>query len=159
MFKTAGVFVVALVALPGCILGRSRDESPIESGKVAKIVPGQSTKKDVVELLGAPVAAHERIGFRASPRGGGGPGVPGLPGADPGAGGLMESFSSPLDHVYTYEYTDTKSASLYLLVVSFTNQETKHDRVTVFFDNKGVVTHVGTTLDAKNVEFRLPTSD
>ena len=72
---------------------------------------------------------------------------------------MDELAHSPLDHSYTYEYTDTKSASLYLLVVSFTNTETKRDRVVVFFDEKGLVSHIGTSLNAKDVEFRLPTSD
>jgi outer membrane protein assembly factor BamE (lipoprotein component of BamABCDE complex) len=150
MFKTAPLSAaLALVALSGCVLGRTRDESPIDQDKVAKIVPGQSTKKDVVDLLGAPSSVHDRVGFRMGERGAGAAAPP----------VLLDNVRSPLDHSYTYEYTDTKSQSLYLLVVSFTNQETKHDRVTVFFDEKGVVTHVGITLDARNVEFRLPTSD
>jgi len=49
--------------------------------------------------------------------------------------------------------------SLYLLILSFTNQETKRDRVVVFFDDKGKVSHVGASFDAKDVSFRMPTSD
>jgi outer membrane protein assembly factor BamE (lipoprotein component of BamABCDE complex) len=147
--------IVAVVSLPGCILGRVRDEVPIDPEIVAKIRPGQSTKKDVVDLLGAPTYVNDRLGFRVlSPRGA----------AQPLAGQVTgpivdELVHSPLDHSYTYEYTDTKSQSLYLLIVSFTNQETKRDRVVVFFDPKGVVSHVGKSFNAKDVEFRLPTSD
>ena len=151
--SSRAVFLLAVLALPGCILGRTRDGVPLDEERVAKIVPGQSTKKDVVDLLGAPMYVNDRLGFRVL-----------SPGGQLQAGSVAsplvdELVRSPLDHSYTYEYTDTKSASLYLLVVSFTNQETKRDRVTVFFDEKGLVTHKGVTLDSKNVEFRLPTSD
>lgn len=145
------VLVLATLVLPGCILGRVRDEVPLDPDKVAKIVPGQSTKKDVVELLGAPTYVNDRIGLRL------------LGKAAPGAGNtgplIDELIHSPLDHSYTYEYTDTKSFALYLLIVSFTNQETKRDKVVVFFDEKGTVSHLGATFDAKNVEYRFPTSD
>jgi outer membrane protein assembly factor BamE (lipoprotein component of BamABCDE complex) len=137
--------------LPGCILGRVRDQVPLDPVAVKKIVPGQSTKKDVVELLGAPAYVNDRIGLR----------VLGKPVQGSGNTGPLidELIHSPLDHSYTYEYSDTKSMALYLLVVSFTNQETKRDRVVVFFDEKGVVSHIGATFDAKDVSFRLPTSD
>jgi len=145
------LLLVVLALLPGCILGRVRDQVPLNPDAVKKIVPGQTTKKDVVELLGAPAYVNDRIGLR----------VLGKPVQGAGDTGPLidELIHSPLDHSYTYEYTDTKSLSLYLLIVSFTNQETKRDRVVVFFDEKGVVTHVGASFDAKDVEFRMPTSD
>lgn len=141
-----------LLGAPGCILGRVRDEVPIDADAVAKIVPGVTTKQQVVQLLGAPTYVNDRIGLR----------VVGRP-EESGEGNIGplvdELVRSPLDHSYTYEYTDTKSASLYLLVVSFTNQETRRDRVVVFFDDRGVVSHIGTSLNADEVEFRLPLSD
>jgi outer membrane protein assembly factor BamE (lipoprotein component of BamABCDE complex) len=149
---TIFVLLALLVAtLQGCILGRVRDQVPLDAEKVAKIVPGQTTKKEVVELLGAPTYVNDRIGLR----------VLGKPvQANGNVGPLIDELvQSPLDHSYTYEYTDTKSLSLYLLIVSFTNQETKRDRVVVFFDQKGLVSHMGATFDAKDVSFRLPTSD
>lgn len=144
----------ALVLLPGCILGRTRDERPLEPERVAKIIAGQTTKKQVVDLLGAPTYVNDRIALRVlTAKNGPAPG-----GANTGPL-IDELVRSPLDHCYTYEYTDTKSASLYLLLVSFTNQETKRDRVVVFFDDKGVVSHLGSTFNSKDVGFRLPTSD
>jgi outer membrane protein assembly factor BamE (lipoprotein component of BamABCDE complex) len=152
--RLAAFALFATTALSGCILGRVRDGAPLDEDRVAKIKVGQSTKRDVVELLGAPTYVNDRLGFRVMA-----PGAGNLQAGTVAAPLVDELVRSPLDHSYTYEYLDTKSASLYLLVVSFTNQETKRDRVTVFFDEKGVVTHKGITLDAKNVEFRLPTSD
>ena len=141
-----------VLAAPGCILGRVRDEVPIDAQAVEKIVPGVTTKQQVVALLGAPTYVNDRIGLR----------VVGRPeeSGEGNVGPLVDELvRSPLDHSYTYEYTDTKSASLYLLVISFTNQETRRDRVVIFFDDKGVVSHIGTSLNAKDVEFRLPLSD
>lgn len=154
MHHRSALLVALLVVLgsPGCILGRVRDQAPIDSGAVARIQVGKTTKREVVEMLGAPTYVNDRIGLR----------VVGRPDALDGssAGPLVDELvRSPLDHSYTYEHTNTKSASLYLLIISFTNTETHRDRVVVFFDDEGVVSHVGVTLDAENAEFRLPTSD
>jgi outer membrane protein assembly factor BamE (lipoprotein component of BamABCDE complex) len=150
MQRSLSLVLASVVLLPGCILGRVRDQVPLDAEKVAKIVPGQTSKKEVVELLGAPTYVNDRIGLR----------VLGKPVQVNGAGPLIDELvHSPLDHSYTYEYSDTKSLALYLVIVSFTNQETKRDRVVVFFDQKGLVSHVGATFDAKDVEFRMPTSD
>lgn len=148
---TAVVTAAALLS-SGCILGRTRDEVPIDPERVARIVPGKTTKREVVELLGAPTYVNDRIGLRLV-------GKPaGLDGDN--VGPLVDELvRSPLDHSYTYEYSDTKSASLYLLVISFTNQETRRDRVVVFFDDQGVVSHLGSSFNARDVEFRLPTSE
>ncbi len=144
--------VAAALLCTGCILGRTRDEVPIDPERVARIIPGKTTKRQVVELLGAPTYVNDRIGLRLV-------GKPvGLDGDN--VGPLVDELvRSPLDHSYTYEYSDTKSASLYLLVISFTNQETRRDRVVVFFDDAGVVSHIGASFNARDVEFRLPTSE
>src|SRR5271170_5662096 len=117
------VLVVLIFAaiFPGCILGRTRDEIPLDPAKVAQIEAGKTTKKEVVDLLGAPTYVNDRIGLRVLAAKGGQQG-----GANVGPL-IDELVRSPLDHSYTYEYTDTKSFALYLLIVSFTNQETKRD--------------------------------
>ena len=151
MMRSLSLVLLGALVLPGCILGRVRDEIPLDPDKVARIVPGQSTKKDVTDLLGAPTYVNDRIGLKVL-----GKGVEGAGNSGPL---IDELIHSPLDHSYTYEYTDTKSFSLYLLVVSFTNQETKRDKVVVFFDDKGTVSHIGSTFNAKNVSFEMPTTD
>lgn len=146
------VALSCLLLLPGCILGRVRDGVPIDPLRVSMIEPGRTTKSDVVTLLGAPTYVNDRVGLRLVER---------PPGIDDGQVGPLidEMVRSPLDHSYTYEYSDTKSTSLFLLLVSFTNQETRRDRVVIFFDDRGVVSHLGVSLDADTVAFRLPTSD
>ena len=147
------LLLAALVAaLPGCVLGRARDDRPLDPARIAQIGVGKSTKRDVVAVLGAPTYVNDRLGFRVlAPQGGPQAGSAPAPLVD-------ELVRSPLDHSYTYVFTDTKSTSLFLLVVSFTNQETHYDRAVFFFDEKGVVTHMGVTLDAQNGEFHLSTS-
>jgi hypothetical protein len=145
--------IAALVAAaPGCIYGRARDDRPLDPARLASIQVGKSTKRDVVDILGAPTYVNDRLGFRVlAPQGGPQAGSVPAPLVD-------ELVRQPLDHSYTYVFTDTKSTSLYLLVVSFTNQETHYDRAVFFFDEKGIVTHMGVTLDSKQGEFRLATS-
>src|SRR5688500_5606974 len=95
---------LALLTAPGCVLGRVRDEVPLDAAKVDRIVPGVTTKAQVVELLGAPTYVNDRIGLR----------VVGQP-EESNEGNIGpfvdELVRSPLDHSYTYEYSDTKSAS------------------------------------------------
>ena len=57
---------------------------------------------------------------------------------------------------YRYDYTATKRAGFSIIVVSFLNQDTRQDRVWLFFDAKDVLTHVGTTLDAKDAAYAMP---
>jgi len=47
---------VLLVALPGCVfgVGRFNENEPLSETALAKLVPGKSTARDVVEILGAP---------------------------------------------------------------------------------------------------------
>jgi hypothetical protein len=145
--------LAALVtATPGCIYGRARDDRPLDPARLLSIQVGKSTKRDVVEILGAPTFVNDRLGFRVlAPQGGPQAGSVPAPLVD-------ELVRQPLDHSYTYVFSDTKSTSLYLLIVSWTNQETHYDRAVFFFDEKGVLTHMGVTLDAPNGEFRLATS-
>jgi outer membrane protein assembly factor BamE (lipoprotein component of BamABCDE complex) len=60
---------------------------------------------------------------------------------------------------YRYDFTQTKSAGLFLLVVGFFNQDTHQDRVWVFLDEEQVVTHVGSTLAADEAEYAMPWSE
>jgi len=60
---------------------------------------------------------------------------------------------------YRYDFTETKSAGLFLLVVGFFNSDSHQDRVWVFFDENESVTHVGATLAGDQAEYSMPWSD
>ncbi len=57
---------------------------------------------------------------------------------------------------YRYESTTTKDAGLWLLLVGLYNSDAHADRAWVFFDENGVLAHVGATLSAEEAEYALP---
>lgn len=61
--------------------------------------------------------------------------------------------------VYRYEFGTTKRAALWLLVVGLYNQDSRTDRAWLFFDEDGVLTHVGTSLEAAETEYAMPWED
>ncbi len=42
------------IALPGCLLSKQTQNEPLHAERIAHLVPGTTTAKEVVELLGAP---------------------------------------------------------------------------------------------------------
>ena len=76
---------------------------------------------------------------------------------------VVERLGAPVDVVqlgkrsaYRYEFTTTKRASLFLVVVNLGGKDTRTDRAWVFFDENQVLTHVGVTLDAAKTEYAMP---
>jgi len=57
---------------------------------------------------------------------------------------------------YRYEHDQQKTAGVFLLLVAFVNRDSQADRTWVFFDEKDVLTHVGTTLEAKDARYAMP---
>ena len=57
---------------------------------------------------------------------------------------------------YMYEYKVSKSAGLFLILFSASNEDNRTDRLWVFFDEGGILTHVGATLAAKRAEYQMP---
>ena len=60
---------------------------------------------------------------------------------------------------YRYDATSAKSTLLILLLVNFANQDTRSDRVWVFFDEKDVLTHCGATFGTHRTQYALPWED
>lgn len=60
---------------------------------------------------------------------------------------------------YRYEFTRQKTAGLTLIVFTMVNNDTQSDRAWLFFDENDVLSHVGSTLQAGDVEWKLPWSD
>lgn len=60
---------------------------------------------------------------------------------------------------WRYEFELTKRAGLFLLVVAFQNVDQRSDRVWVFFDEQGVLTHVGSTFEAERARYQMPWQD
>jgi outer membrane protein assembly factor BamE (lipoprotein component of BamABCDE complex) len=82
------------------------------------------------------------------------------------AGRVTELLGAPSEVVqlgtrsaYRYDFTETKSTGLFLLVIGFFNVDSHQDRVWVFFDEDENVTHVGATLEADEASYGMPWSD
>jgi len=128
-FTRGALRVIALVFLvvlaPSCFMTRGTVNAPIERAEIEKLVPGKSTARDAVAVLGAPSEVVQ-LGLRTA---------------------------------YRYEFTTTKRGVLFLIVLGFYNEDTRSDRVWLFFDSSDVLTHVGTTLQAADTEYALPWYD
>jgi len=57
---------------------------------------------------------------------------------------------------YRYEFTTSKRASLFLIVINLTGRDTRSDRVWLFFDEQDVLTHVATTFEGEDATYALP---
>lgn len=60
---------------------------------------------------------------------------------------------------YRYDATSTKSTVLFLLLVNFGNQDTRTDRLWVFFDERDVLTHYGASFGTHRAQYALPWED
>ncbi len=82
------------------------------------------------------------------------------------AASVVERLGAPTEIVqlghrtaYRYDFTQTKSAGLFLVLVGFFNQDTQQDRVWVFLDEHDNVSHIGATLSADEAEYAMPWVD
>jgi outer membrane protein assembly factor BamE (lipoprotein component of BamABCDE complex) len=122
-----GAALVTL-SLSGCAnFGRSQKDHQIDPDPVAEIKKGMS-KEDVTKRLGAP----KKIIF-------------------------SNKEHDPIrEHAYVFEQSTTVYTALFFGVVNFGNQDTKRDRVIVFFDEAGKVDHVAQSLKADQAAYGFP---
>lgn len=57
---------------------------------------------------------------------------------------------------YRFQFENTKSAALFLIVVNLMSSDSRADRVWLFFDENDVLTHVGSTFESKDTRYTLP---
>ena len=92
---------------------------------------GKSTKADVVRILGAPTDII-----------------------------FCNREHDPLRvFAYEYVYKVSKTTGFTIIIVTFLNSDAKRDHVLVFFDENGVVSGVGTSLDAEKASYEFPFGD
>ncbi|MFN3241286.1 MAG: hypothetical protein ACE37K_07195 [Planctomycetota bacterium] len=60
---------------------------------------------------------------------------------------------------YRYDSSTTKSAVLFLLLVNLGNQDTRQDRLWVFFDENDVLSHFGATYGSHRTQYAMPWED
>ena len=79
---------------------------------------------------------------------------------------VVELFGAPVDVIqlgrrsaYLYRHIMNKTTGIVLIVVNFLNQDHREDRLWVFFDEQGTLTHYGSTTRAKDTRIAAPWQD
>jgi len=65
--RTTSILFLAAMLQPGCVLGRSTRNEPLDPKVIDQLVPGKTTAREVTSLLGAPsevVQLHKRSAWR-----------------------------------------------------------------------------------------------
>lgn len=122
---TAAVAAALLGTLPGCALGRTTTNSPLDPTLLERLEPGVTTAREVTEWFGGPSQVVQ-LGERSA---------------------------------YRFDHEVTKAAALILLLVNLGATDTRSDRLWVFFDENGVLTHYGASLEAHRTQYALPWED
>ena len=128
----------------GCMLQKRRNRRPIDGEAVARIVKGTTTIAQVGALLGSP---NEVIWSN---------GVTTPVDVNLGAAVINSFVAGGKDmypRAYRYRYTVEKVSGFTVIVFSMLSYDTKYDDVLVFFNEQGVVTHVGVTLDSVDASY------
>ena len=60
---------------------------------------------------------------------------------------------------YRYDFSILKRAGFTIIVLTFLNEDTRTDRVWLFFDKDDLLTHLGSTLEAKDARYAMPWQD
>ncbi len=78
----------------------------------------------------------------------------------------VEILGAPTDVVqlgkrfaYRYDHTIEKGEGLFLILVALFNEDARQDRVWLFFDTNGMLSHVGSTFAAERSEYSMPWED
>jgi hypothetical protein len=79
---------------------------------------------------------------------------------------VVEKLGAPTEVVqlgrrtaYRYDAANTKTAGLILILFNMFNQDTRSDRVWVFFDENDKLTHYGATFATHRTQYALPWED
>ena len=110
-----------------CVLANTTDGVDIPPDPLEQIVPGKSTRADVTRLLGPP----DEIVYS------------------------NRKLDPLFEQAYRYRRRKTKQTALFLLLFSTFRSDTRYDQVMVFFDEDGVVEHVGIDLAREDTKYEL----
>lgn len=79
---------------------------------------------------------------------------------------VVEKLGAPTEVVqlgkrtaYRYDATTAKTAVLFLLVFNLANQDSRTDRVWLFFDERDVLSHYGTWWGTHRAQYAMPWED
>jgi hypothetical protein len=79
---------------------------------------------------------------------------------------VVDRLGAPTDIVqlgrrsaYRYDFTNRKRAGLFLILLNFFNEDTRSDRLWLFFDEKQVLSHYGATFSGNKSRYAMPWND
>lgn len=79
------------------------------------------------------------------------------------SGDVVQRLGAPTEVVqlglrsaYRYDHTVTKRTGLVLIIVGLLEAQTRSDRVWLFFDEQGTLTHHGSTFEAGEARYGMP---
>lgn len=133
----ASAGLAASLALTGCIgISTQYEGNPIDAQTVDAIVIGQTTRAQVLEMLGSPLKIDRAditgLAERALAR-------------YQGEELLLKIDPSLFEEVYVYERRQIDRFALLLGVFNYINSDERSDRLSVVFDTEGKVLGVGWT--------------
>ena len=118
--------VLGTVLLGGCALGTQRFGRAIDTGRIASLEVGVSTKADVLRLFGPPTATSRLPVVAAAESAALGPDAP----------------SEPDPDVFVYEYREDRETFFTAILFTRFRREVLSDRLMVFFDAQDRVRYV-----------------
>ena len=127
-FVMLATLVFLLAGGGGCVLSQTTDGTTIREDQVAAIVPGTSTRADVLRVLGSP----DEIQYSNREH-------------DP----LFE-------RGFVYDRERRRTTFFSLILFSGARTDENRDRVVVFFDDQGVVEDIGVRLDMDAPRYGSP---
>ncbi len=136
-FRTTGTLLAAsaLLALAGCWFGSARSGATIEHDRAVKIVPGKTTKQELLDWFGPPVALVRRGATVTMPQ----TGVRPVGWREVQADTFFELFASrhppaPDDLIYYYVAAEQSEFGVFLLVAGQTSRNVNESQLWVLID-------------------------
>jgi len=137
LFVLPGLFVIVSMSLSGCVAFSSDYEgNPIEREMIDQIQVRQTTRAEVLELLGEPLSIDQVDITGLTER---------LLSRFEGEVPLLQLDPALFDELYVYQRTQTDRFALFLLFYNRIETEQRSDRLTILFDPDGIVLGVGWT--------------
>lgn len=127
----------------GCIsFGRTSEGNPIPEEALAKIVEGKTTRAEVLEMLGSPMAVETanitNLAEQALAQ-------------YEGEKLTLQIDPALFNDVYIYERKETVHFVLMLILFNYYSSDQRSDRLAVFFDKDGTVLGLGWTPGRKDL--------
>ncbi len=131
------VILAAIPGLTGCVsVGRTYDGNEIRKDVIDQIRKGETTRADVLRILGAPIrvdtANITALAEQALAR-------------YEGEKLTLQIDPALFNEVYIYERKQTNSLMVFAIFFNYYRSDQRSDRLAVFFDKDGIVLGVGWT--------------